>query len=170
MDSHNTRTASVPVLALYALHLVVPVLVIVDALAARQRFEFGAFAKAALAVGSVWLAAGLAVMVVGALRRRVSPVLPQVVLAIYSSLFSVAALETLAASALSDPQDHRIYLRPPNLRLTCDADPAAMPGVDATTVLTANRWGLPRTAVGSRTGHLPHHHGGRECDGVPVSG
>jgi len=130
------------VLTLYRLHLLIPLLVIADALVAWRHDEFGRFETVAFVAGCTWLTVGLAVLLVGALRHRLAPVLPRIVLATYTSVFTVTATDVLAARFFPDPQDRRVYLRIPNQRFTRHADPATMPGIDATTVFTVNRLGL----------------------------
>ncbi|MGO9642546.1 MAG: SGNH/GDSL hydrolase family protein [Candidatus Acidiferrales bacterium] len=141
------------VLAFYLAHLVVPLLMLVDALSTWHEWWPNKSGLVELGIAIIWLVLGVSCVAIGSLRRHLAPRLPRFLLLTYSVYISLGVGELLVRRM--DP-----YLVRPNPGIyqpgaswSFVADPSFLPGVSGTKRFTVNELGLrgPKYPVNPQT-------------------
>ncbi len=136
------ETTGRTVLVLYLAHLLVPLLLLADALSTWREWWPNKSGLAELGVAMIWLVLGVSCVAIHRLHRLLAPRLPRFLLLIYTIYFCLGAGELLARRM--DP-----YLVLPNPGVyqpggswSYTADPSLFPGVSGMKRFTANNIGL----------------------------
>jgi lysophospholipase L1-like esterase len=137
---------------LYALHLAIPSIFLLDCLFARYKGVFHFRTRIVLILCSLWLVAGLILLLISWNRQRLLQKLAKPLLSFYSALL-VLVIAELALRAILAPHlvSRRTFVHPPDTRHTFTADEKCTPGITGEKSFSVNELGLRGPALAERS-------------------
>jgi len=129
-------------LGAYLGHLLVPLVLLVDSLRAVSAGTAYIMEKGVVAIGAIWLVAGLGALALSRNRRRFLDRISGPLLAVYVFCFSVGLAELGLRVVIQSFNRTPLRFRPGTATVTHNLARAGLPGVPPTATFTTNRLGL----------------------------
>lgn len=130
------------ILGAYLCHLLVPLVLVVDSLRAVHAGTAGISEKGVVAIGSIWLVAGLGALALNRNRRRFLDRVSGPLLAVYAFCFSVGLAELGLRVVIPSFNRNTFRFRPGTIYVTHNLARWGWPGVPPSATFSTDRLGL----------------------------